>query len=103
LICEAHASGTAADDQIVGRQHCYPPGTYPPDTVLAAIGSRFSQYRPRRDHERQLRKLCRNRLGMEMGARKNREHLGLDVGSGSKADLTASKSDFRFTLMSGLK
>jgi hypothetical protein len=37
LICEAHAGGTAADDQIVGRQHCYPPGTYPPDTVLAAI------------------------------------------------------------------
>jgi hypothetical protein len=27
----------ATDDQIVGRQHCYPPGTYPPDTVLAAI------------------------------------------------------------------
>ncbi len=23
--------------EIVGRQHCYPPGTYPPDTVLAAI------------------------------------------------------------------
>jgi hypothetical protein len=35
LVCEAHASGTAADDQIIGRQHCYSPGTYPP--VIAAI------------------------------------------------------------------
>ena len=37
LVCEAHAGGTAADDQIVGRQHSCPPGTYLPGTVLAAI------------------------------------------------------------------
>src|SRR5262245_45735355 len=35
LIFEAHAIGSAADDQILGRQHCYSPGTYPP--VIAAI------------------------------------------------------------------
>jgi hypothetical protein len=42
LVCEAHASGTAADDQIVGRQHCYPPHLSPDTSWLPAQGTMLS-------------------------------------------------------------
>src|SRR5262245_43028614 len=50
LVCEAHAGGTAADDQIVSRQHCYSPGAYSETPAASSSRAYDSWSRPFVEH-----------------------------------------------------